>query len=388
MKSEKFKIKLIQFISIVNFLVLTDGSRTLADQILPFDLLETDQLIEVLSHLPTSAIEKMRVNVKTKTFIESCEFYDRVMKKRPIYESLTSSVFRQMALDELETQAGKLRVIHSLLDPNSQFGAVPGGAFKMGSPEAEEHRTSDELQHTVRLAPYSIQKYKVTQLLWYLIESYSKPNKKLSNPSFAGSNDCPKQHWIVFGEVPVCVLNPLQGISWDYVVHEMIPKLKSIGIQVRLPSEAEWERAARGTSPEEPQFYSAIGSYSGENVLLNDVAWYQENSFKNLHPVGTLAPNTLGLYDMLGNAREWVSDWWLDLIDYPEVTVNPTGPQTGTHRVIRGASWACTDDLCRAAFRGALQPSLDEQVMKARRDGGRAYQNDLNKTGVRFVLEN
>ena len=139
---------------------------------------------------------------------------------------------------------------------------------------------------------------------------------------------------------PTC---PVEKVSWDDV-QEFIRRLNAtVGEErYRLPTEAEWEYAARaGTSGDR---YGNLGA----------IAWYEDNSGDRTHPVGRKAPNAWGLYDMLGNVWEWVEDW---KGDYPGGAVtDPAGPVSGSVRVSRGGSWYDSARYCRASYRSASSP--------------------------------
>ena len=185
----------------------------------------------------------------------------------------------------------------------------------MGSNDSEAH--SDEKPvHSVTLNDYYIGETEVTQELWEAVMG--------SNPSvFKGSK------------------KPVEMVSWNNC-QEFIMKLNRLtGRDFRLPTEAEWEYAARGGN--KSQGYK----YSGSNTI-DDVAWYDENSLST-HPVGTKAPNELGLYDMSGNVWEWCSDWYGDYSSSSQT--NPTGSSSGSGRVLRGGSWCRDAQCCRVAFR-------------------------------------
>ena len=131
--------------------------------------------------------------------------------------------------------------------------------------------------------------------------------------------------------------DPVNEVSW-YGANAYCRWLsQQTGRTFRLPTEAEWEYAARGGSQGKPTKYSG-----GDNI--NDVAWYRDNANSQTHPVGTKQANELGIYDMSGNVLEWCSDWYGDEAYYQTlkdqgVVTNPKGPESGTARVLRGGSW-------------------------------------------------
>ena len=139
----------------------------------------------------------------------------------------------------------------------------------------------------------------------------------------------------------------MEQVSWEDC-QTFISKLNSLtGKKFRLPTEAEWEFAARGG------IKSKGYKYSGSNTL-GDVAWYGDNSVNKTHDVGTKNPNELGLYDMSGNVWEWCNDWWRYYSSSP--SNNPTGPSSGTDRVSRGGSWLNDASYCRSSNRNYGTP--------------------------------
>ncbi|MCL2290331.1 MAG: SUMF1/EgtB/PvdO family nonheme iron enzyme [Bacteroidetes bacterium] len=207
------------------------------------------------------------------------------------------------------------------VEPEMVF--VEGGTFIMGCTDGECGHVWEEHQelpaHQVTVSSFQIAKYQITQKQWESIMG--------NNPShFKGDN------------------LPVEQISW-YDAQEFIQKLNHItGKNYRLPTDAEWEYAARGGN--KSQGYK----YSGSNNL-NEVSWGHSNT---TYPVGTKAPNELGIYDMSGNVREWCSDWYEDYTDAPQT--NPTGPATGSHRVLRNGGYSNGEHTYRVSYRIPMSP--------------------------------
>jgi formylglycine-generating enzyme required for sulfatase activity len=201
---------------------------------------------------------------------------------------------------------------------------VKGGQFQMGCTSEQTDCDSDEKPvHTVTVDDFYIGKYEITQKQWRDVMG--------KNPSgFSGCDDC-----------------PVERVSWNDI-QEFIKKLnEKTGLHYRLPTEAEWEYAARGGTK------SNGYKYSGNNNI-DDVAWYSGNSGIKTHPVGQKKPNELGIYDMSGNVWEWCNDWYGS---YSSVRQNnPQGSSSGSFRVFRGGSWSSYARYCRVAFRSDLTP--------------------------------
>ena len=142
---------------------------------------------------------------------------------------------------------------------------------------------------------------------------------------------------------------PVERVNWDDC-QEFISKLNGItGKTFRLPTEAEWEYAARGGNK------SRGYQYSGSNNIL-DVAWFGNNSGSKTHGVGTKQANELGIYDMSGNVWEWCQDWKGAYSSSSQV--NPTGANSGSDRVVRGGSWCYVPKFCRSSCRDGSSPNL------------------------------
>lgn len=202
---------------------------------------------------------------------------------------------------------------------------VEGGTFMMGatSEQGSDAREDEKPAHQVTLSSYYIGETVVTQALWETVMG--------SNPSkFKGSN------------------RPVEMVSW-YDSRDFIQKLnQKTGAKFRLPTEAEWEYAARGGNRSHGYKYS--GSYN-----VDDVAWYNDNS-NQTHDVKTKQANELGLYDMTGNVWEWVQDKKGAYPSYAQT--NPIGSSSGGVRVYRGGSWLYEARRCRLSFRNSDPPAL------------------------------
>ena len=207
--------------------------------------------------------------------------------------------------------------------PKIEMVFVQGGTFTMGCTDEQGSDCADDEKpaHQVTVSDYYIGKYEVTQGLWKKVMGI--------NPSYFKNcgDDC-----------------PVESVSWNDC-QEFISKLNQLtGKRFRLPTEAEWEYAARGGSKASYQT-----KYAGSNAF-GEVAWYDQNSDVNYsggyeykgrklgtHTVGTKKPNALGIYDMTGNVWEWCNDWYGDYSSGG--VMNPKGASTGSYRVIRGGSW-------------------------------------------------
>ena len=211
---------------------------------------------------------------------------------------------------------------------------VEGGTFTMGATAEQGSDVYDDEKpaHQVTLSSYSIGKTEVTQALWQAVMG--------SNPSnFKGSN------------------LPVEEVSWEDC-QTFIRKLNALtGKNFRLPTEAEWEYAARGGNK------SRGFKYSGSNTL-SYVAWYGDNSSNKTHPVATKAPNELGIYDMSGNVWEWCSDW--EGAYSSSSQYNPTGSNSGSFRVSRGGGWYSRARLCRVSNRSHGNPTYRDDYLGLR----------------------
>ncbi len=140
---------------------------------------------------------------------------------------------------------------------------------------------------------------------------------------------------------------PVIDISWDDATAYAEWLNGQTGHEYRLPTEAEWEYAARADS-------DMAYAFGNDKSMLGEYAWYWDNSEAKTHPVGRKKPNIWGLYDMYGNIWEWVQDWYSDYSG--EALTNPSGPMTGSYRVMRGGSWNLAAGCCRSSVRVPRHP--------------------------------
>jgi len=196
---------------------------------------------------------------------------------------------------------------------------------------------SEKLVHTVRITqPFYLGKYEVTQGQWQAVMG-NNPSKFTGDPN-----------------------RPVEQVSWDDV-QEFIRRLNARegGTMYRLPTEAEWEYAARAGT-------TTRWSFGDDKSQLGRYAWYGGNAGSQTHPVGQLQPNPWGLYDMHGNVREWAQDWYGK---YTRGTaVDPAGPSSGPRRVDRGGSWYSTSSFCRSSdrFRDSGAPGDRNAILGCR----------------------
>jgi formylglycine-generating enzyme required for sulfatase activity len=233
--------------------------------------------------------------------------------KAAVAKQLLSSLEEAAAAERKQTAA-------RTSDPFAgQMKYISSGTFQMGSNEDDDEKPI----HSVTLSSFNISKYEVTQKQWRDIMG--------SNPSeFKGCDNC-----------------PVEQVSWNDV-QGFIKKLNTqTGKNYRLPTEAEWEYAARGG-----QSYKYAGSDNIDNV-----AWYDDNSGNKTHPVGQKSANGYGLYDMTGNVREWCNDWYGSDYYSSSPSSNPKGASIGAYRVLRGGSWYSYSENCRTAYRYSRTPT-------------------------------
>ncbi|MCR5037404.1 MAG: formylglycine-generating enzyme family protein [Bacteroidales bacterium] len=274
--------------------------------------------------------------------LENTQLENVTLKKDPNYKEQQVAVTQvtpttQNVSGSQSTQSALITPTASSVSGNRTFTvkgvtfemvAVKGGTFTMGS--NDYYADYDEKPaHSVTLSDYYIGKFEVTQELWQAVMG--------NNPSrFKGNN------------------RPVEKVSWDDV-QEFITKLnQKTGASFRLPTEAEWEYAARGGNKSNGYIYSGSNN-------INNVAWYSNTTGQEgTRPVGTKSPNELGIYDMTGSIWEWCQDWHGNYISGSQT--NPTGPSNGSVRVLRGGSWDNGAGDCRVLNRTYSGPGYRQST--------------------------
>ena len=255
---------------------------------------------------------------KNKEWAKAKNQYKIVLEKNP--NDRNAKTYYDLCTAYLNADTGSFfSYTEKRADLNIEMVAVQGGTFTMGcvSERSEDCDDMETPAHQVTVSDFYIGKYEVTQAQWKAIMD--------NNPSrFKGDN------------------LPVERMKWNDL-QEFIRRLNAkTGKHYRLPTEAEWEYAARGGNK------SKGYKYSGDNNIDN-VAWYEENSGKKTHPVGSKFPNELGIYDMSGNVFEICCDWMGRYTE--DAQIDPQGPSSGPNRVVRGGSWFCDAKFERITYR-------------------------------------
>jgi formylglycine-generating enzyme required for sulfatase activity len=203
---------------------------------------------------------------------------------------------------------------------------IPAGEFKMGSPG----KTEIAEQHRVRISkPFYLGKYPVTQWQWFVVMD--------DNPS----------------KFSMDKKRPVENVTWEdcqVYLRKLNATTRRQNDTFALPTEAQWEYACRAGSTTEFCF-------GDEASALREYAWYAANSDGKTHPVGEKKPNAWGLYDMHGNVNEWCQDWFDDRYYGKSPTDDPTGPETGSFRVVRGGGLTSSASSCGSAVRRCVEPA-------------------------------
>ena len=263
---------------------------------------------------------------------------DAVDAINQIIDRLVDQTMASSKMHTLKYSTDKCGIEYSVLSSyiypylaQMSFAEIPAGKFTMGSPNSEKNRYRDEKQVRVEISHgFEIGLTEVTQYQWFVVMG--------SNPSYIKDKKYCPQSFMVLGGISLCSDFPVEDVSWndiEYYIREYNKRVKD-GYTYRLPTEAEWEYAARAGT-------STAFSFGDNPSMLKDYAWYIINSEMQTHNVASKKPNAWGLYDVHGNVWEWVSDNYhytesYRLKDTVGLSRNPVGPSRGSTRVMRGGS--------------------------------------------------
>lgn len=255
--------------------------------------------------------------------------------------------------------------------PADKMIFVRGGTFQMGSPESENWREKDETLHAVTLDDFYISRYEITQ------EEFEKIMQK--NPSASKGKRLPVESVSWYDAVEFCnALSRAEGLEVAYKIDGESVEWNRSANGYRLPTEAEWEFAARaGTSTpfsskkvpgdQDANFYAHY-PYNIEQNYFHDEDLETRPGYYRQRPVevGTFKPNALGLYDVHGNVAEWCWDFYGK---YPGTAKNPAGPSKGSTRIVRGGGWNDFGKHLRSAYRSSglpeeTSPSIGFRIVK------------------------
>ena len=272
-------------------------------------------------------------------FSDNYESLLAIRKSSVILDAVDLTADVERKIEELEAaQMVQKYLMLALRDQNMVH--VAGGTFKMGSTYRDAHYDEKTI-HDVTLSDYYICQHTVTQQQWQKIKG--------NNPSYFNGDNLPVGNVSWYDSVEYCnALSRHYGLKECYLINGTTVSLLNGGRGgFRLPTEAEWEFAARGGKK------SRNFKYAGSDHL-DEVAWYDGNSNSKTHPVCQKKSNELGLYDMSGNVWEWCWDWYDSYPSSPQS--NPLGASSGARRVRRGGSWNYDFARCRVSYRNFNAP--------------------------------
>jgi len=306
-----------RYISFILFIGLTFGSRFLPGQTIT-NVQARQEGLEIIITYDMAGQLQSGDEIRVGYYTDGGRNYKYISNADgDVGKNVKTGTGREISFFANDALAGKNASFKVVIFPPPGMVFVPGGTFQMGS-----HSESNEKPiHTVTVSSFFMDKTEVTQA------EYRKVMGK--TPShFRGCDDC-----------------PVENVSW----HNANAYAKKVG--KRLPTEAEWEYAARGGNK------SKGYTYSGSNDL-DAVAWYTNNSGSKTHPVAQKQPNELGLFDMSGNVWEWCTDWYDEGYYSGSPQTDPQGSYSGTSRVLRGGGWYYLDADCRVAGRRGRNPGF------------------------------
>jgi formylglycine-generating enzyme len=256
--------------------------------------------------------------------------------------------------DSKVTRSDEKTVVASYKDPSlgMEFIHIQGGCYQMGDTFGDGF-PSEKPVHEVCVNDFALAKYDVTVGEFRTFTVATGYKTEAEEKGGCGVFNGSKWEWDATRNWRNPGFNqddsqPVVCVSWNDAGAFVSWFSKVSGKRCRLPTEAEWEYAARSGGKKE--------KYAGGNDI-NALAWYHDNDGNNTHPVGTKEPNGLGLYDMSGNVLQWVQDWYDENYYSDSIRSNPQGPLSGNEKVLRGSAWSDASAYVRAARRSRKAPS-------------------------------
>ena len=297
-----------------------------------------DDVIASLNHKVSHKLQEKKEDFSFAVFsnpiIRNSSFVVKRVRLEGIEFMRYNSWMEHLAIRKIEEETAKQKSFN-VNGVSFDMISVEGGTFTMGASNQDSDASYEERPaHEAILSTFYIGKYEVTQELWQAVMG--------NNPS---PDSCKGE------KVPVV------DVSWDDC-DDFIKELNKLtGKKFRLPTEAEWEFAARGGKNGKGYKYAG-------NDNIEAVAWYCGNSGGHPHPVGQKQHNELSLYDMSGNVWEWCQDWYGSYSSNSQT--NPTGASSGSYRVNRGGGWGNDARGCRSSRRSYITPSYGDNYLGLR----------------------
>ena len=253
--------------------------------------------------------------------------------------SMMTSLLMAQTTEQISVDTLSKNIIFTVPNgPSFEMVYVQGGTFTMGCTDDQKGKCEKDARpaHQVSLTEFYAGKYEVTQSLWKAVmgTTVEQQCKKAGQHNVYGVGD----------DYPIYYINFSEANAFCAKLNEIFADQIPEGFHFDLPSEAQWEFAARGGVKDVPSLYAG-------SRFASDVAWYEGVSERTSHPVGQKQPNELGLYDMNGNVWEWCQDWYDEDFYSHSALQDPVNANCAANRVYRGGSWDYSAKLCPVSMR-------------------------------------